>query len=591
MTFEQVYMLTVIIVTLGLFVWGRLRYDVIALSALFAVVVGGIIPINDAFYGFGHPAVVTVAAVLIISKSLQNSGIIGIFTRFVESINVGPSLQIAIISLFVAALSGFMNNVGALTLLLPVVIQIARRSNRAPGELMMPLAFGSLLGGLTTMIGTPPNIIVASFRATASGAPFTMFDFTPVGLLLAVIGIFFISIFGWRLIPIRIPKTGEDALFSSANYLTEVSIPRKSGLSGITLQQFLEDIGETSLNVVALIRGHKKYIQPGALMKLRINDHLLIEGKTDSIEYIIKNTPLQLVGNQKLKQMGNDNYEISAIEVVVSPNSKLVRRSIAQTQIEKRYDIYLLALARQGQRIRKRLRQIKIRAGDVLLLQGDMRYFAESLSTLGCLPLSKRDISLHIPPSFIPVFIFCIVIISSVLGLTSLPIALTGGVIALVLSRQIQVGELYNGVEWPVIVLLGAMVPVGIAMENCGLNDLIADNISSIIYLLPDWGLVFLILTTAMLLSDIINNAATAILMSQLSIKIAERAEVSADPLLMAVAVGSSCAFLTPIGHQSNILVMGPGGYRFGDYWRLGLPLEILILVFSIPMILWIWPL
>jgi len=591
MSFEQGYVFTVLIVVLGLFVWGRFRYDIVALLALLAVVMGGIVPTVDAFQGFGHPAVITVAAVLVISRSLQNSGIIGVLVRWVEKIDYGPSVQVIIISSLVAVLSGFMNNVGALALLLPVVLQIARRSNRAPGELMMPLAFGSLLGGLTTMVGTPSNIIVASFRAKSAGIPFSMFDFAPVGLFVAITGILFIGFFGWRLIPVRAPEKGGASSLSVADYLTEVIVPKNSGLSRVSIARLFEDIGETEGHVVALIRGGNKYILPDVTQKLRINDHLLLEGNTDVIENILHNTPLQLAGNRSFSIEEQEDNENSAIEVVVKPNSRLIGRSVAQAQIEKRHDIFLLALFRHGQSLQKTLRQIKIWAGDVLLLEGDARRFPEVLSIIGCLPLTERDIVLHREPTLIPLIIFLVSITFGMSGIISLPVAFTGGVIALVVFGQIPIRELYQGIEWPVIVLLGAMVPVGSAMEISGANDLLADNVIIVAKFLPTWGIVPLILVTAMVLSDIINNAATAILMSQLSIQIADRIDVSADPLLMAVAIGSSCAFLTPIGHQSNILVMGPGGYRFGDYWRLGLPLELLIICTSVPMVLFVWPL
>ena len=591
MTFEQGYVFAVLIVVLGLFVWGRFRYDIVALLALLAVVMGGIVPTVSAFQGFGHPAVITVAAVLVISRSLQNSGIIGVLVRWVEQIDYGPSVQVIIISTLVAVLSGFMNNVGALALLLPVVLQIARRSNRAPGELMMPLAFGSLLGGLTTMVGTPSNIIVASFRVKSAGIPFSMFDFTPVGLSVAITGILFIGFFGWRLIPVRASEKGGASSLSVADYLTEVIVPKNSGLSRMSIGRLLEDIGETEGRIVALIRGGSKYILPDVTQKLRINDHLLLEGNTDVIKNILHNTPLQLAGNRSFSIGEQEDNENSAIEVVVKPNSRLIGRSVAQAQIEKRHDIFLLALFRHGRTLQKTLRQIKIWAGDVLLLEGDAERFPEVLSIIGCLPLSERDIVLHREPTPIPLIIFLVSITFGMSGIISLPVAFTGGVIALVVFGQIPIRELYQGIEWPVIVLLGAMVTVGSAMEISGANDLLADNVVIVAKFLPTWGIVPLILVTAMVLSDIINNAATAILMSQLSIQIADRIDVSADPLLMAVAVGSSCAFLTPIGHQSNILVMGPGGYRFGDYWRLGLPLELLIICISVPMVLFIWPL
>ena len=584
-------MFAILAVTLGLFIWGRWRYDVVALLALLAVIICGIVPATAAFEGFGHPAVITVAAVLIISRSLQSSGIIGWITRWLDKLQAGPSIQIAAIAGLVAVLSGFMNNVGALALLLPVVVQTAERTGRAPGELMMPLAFGSLLGGLTTMVGTPPNIIIASFRAKSAGVPFGMFDFTPVGLVIAIAGITFMAAYGWRLIPIRTPATSTSKLFNIEDYISEVLVPRKSGLSGTSIQDLLTDAGEEEVAVLALMRRGKKIIRPKLNYTVRINDRLLLEGSAEATENILMSTPLKLMGKRNLDTTEFQSDDSGVIEAVVTPGSKLIRRSIAQAQLERRYGLNLLALARQGRQVRKELRKVLVRPGDVLLLQGQMDTIMDSLAAIGCLPLAGRNIALHREPTLVPLVIFSVAIALGVSGLLSLPIAFTGAVVALVLSGQIRARELYQEVDWPVIVLLGAMVPVGMAMEQSGANSLLADGIAALAAILPAWSIVMLMLMAAMFLSDIMNNAATAILMSQLSIQVAERLDISADPLLMAVAIGASCAFLTPIGHQSNILVMGPGGYRFGDYWRLGLPLEALIVLLAVPLILLVWPL
>ena len=591
MTMEQGYVFAVLAATLGLFIWGRWRYDVVSLFALLAVVIGGVVPAKSAFEGFGHPAVITVAAVLVISRALQNSGMIGWIAKWLEKVDAGPSVQVAAVGGLVAVLSGFMNNVGALALLLPVVIQTAKKSNRAPGELLMPLAFGSLLGGLTTMVGTPPNIIVANFRADSAGAPFGMFDFTPVGIAIAIAGIAFMAFYGWRLIPIRDTKGGDGEMFDVEGYMTEVLVPRNSGLSRTPICDLLAHAGDDEVAVLALIRGRRKISRPKPAETLRINDHLLLEGSAEAIETILHNTPLKLVGNRDFDAAELEGTDSGVVEAVVSPGSRLIRRSIAQAQLEKRHGLHLLALARQGRPVKEHLRKIRVRAGDVLLLQGDMDAMPDKLSVLGCLPLSQRDIALHREPTPIPLIIFIAAIVLGVSGLLSLPIAFTAAVIALVVSGQMRARELYQGVDWPVVVLLGAMVPVGLAMETSGANVLLAGGIATLAGYLPAWGIVALVLVAAMFLSDIMNNAATAILMAQLSVQVAERMNVSADPLLMAVAVGASCAFLTPIGHQSNILVMGPGGYRFGDYWRLGLPLEALIVLIAVPMILLVWPL
>jgi di/tricarboxylate transporter len=591
MTFEQAYVFAVLAATLGLFIWGRFRHDVVALMALLAVVAAGVVPAETAFEGFGHPAVITVAAVLVISRALQSSGMVGWVTRWLDGIEAGPHLQVALVSGLVAVLSSFMNNVGALALLLPVVMQAAKRYDRAPGELLMPLAFGSMLGGLITLIGTPPNIIVAEFRAEAAGAPFSMFDFAPVGLAVAAAGTLFMAFHGWRLIPTRETKGGDADIFDVENYITEVLVPRKSGLSGTPIGDVLAAAPEGEAAVAAIIRGKLKIGRPKPSEPLRINDHVLLEGGTEAIEAILHKTPLTLVGNRNLDPSLYESADVGVMEAVVTPASSLVRRSIAQAGLERRHGLHLLAMARQGRPLREHLRRVQVRPGDVLLLQGDLEAMPETLSGLGCLPLEHRHIALHRDPTPVPLMIFAVAIALGVFGVLSIPVAFTGAVVALVLSGQMRARELYRGVDWPVVVLLGAMVPLGMAMKESGADQLLAGAIGGMAEFLPAWGILALLLITAMLLSAVINNAATAILMAQLSVEVAAKIGVNPDSLLMAVAVGSSCAFLTPIGHQSNILVMGPGGYKFGDYWRLGLPLEILVVIVAVPMILWVWPL
>ncbi len=584
MSVPQIYIFAVLAATLSLFIWGRWRYDIVALMALLAVVLGSLIPAAKAFSGFGHPAVITVAAVLVISRAIQNSGLIGWLARGLGAFNRGPNFQTGAVVVLVGILSAFMNNVGALALLLPVVIQTARQSDRSPAELLMPLSFGSLLGGLVTLIGTPPNIIIATYRGTLGDAPYSMFDFTPVGLIIALAGAVFIALGGWRLIPARKGQGANgDGLFHIEGYITEVIVPRKSGLSGTSIGDLLAPAGEGEIVAVALQRRNRRRIKPKLSDPVRIDDRLLLEGSAEAIETIVHETGLRLAGSTTLAPGDLESDDVHFVEAVVTPTSRLVRRTVAQAMFGRRHGLNLLALARQGRPIREEIRKVRLRAGDVLLLQGDAEAIPESLSALGCLPLAERDLALHRLPSPLPLIIFAVAIAVSLFGLLTIPVAFTAAVVALVLGRCISLRELYGSIDWSVIVLLAAMVPVGMAVENSGATALIADGVASLADVLPPWSIVLVILLVAMVLSDVMNNAATAVLMAPLAFGVATRIGVSPDPLLMAVAVGSSCAFLTPIGHQSNVLVMGPGRYRFVDFVRAGLPLIFLLwVVFSI---------
>jgi di/tricarboxylate transporter len=590
MTWEQAYVFAVLAGALGLFIWGRWRYDIVALAALLAVVAAGIVPATRAFEGFGHPAVITVAAVLVISRALQNSGMVDHIARWLERADFGPSTQVTVMAALVAALSGFMNNVGALALLMPVAIQAAGRSGRSPGELLMPLAFGSLLGGLVTLVGTPPNIIIAALRADATGTAFAMFDFTPVGLAVAIAGIAFIGVYGWRLIPVREGAADND-MAQVEGYTTEVVVPRKSGLSGTALEALVAHARAEEVGVRAVIRRGEVMNRPKLSETVRINDHLLLEGSAEAIKEILHATPLTLVGNRKLDVAELEDKDSAVVEAVVTPGSLLAGRSFSEMQVERRYGLHLLALARQGRPIREHLSEVRVRAGDVLLLQGAAGSVTDAIGAIGCLSLVERDITLHRDPTFMPLIVFALAIALGVTGLLSLPVAFTGAIVVLVVSGQLRARELYRDIDWPVVVLLGAMVPLGLAMEISGANDTLVELVANLARHLAPWAILSLVLVTTMLLSDVMNNAATAILMGQLAIKLAAQMQVDADPLLMAVAIGASSAYMTPIGHQSNILVMGPGGYRFGDYWRLGLPLSVLTVVVAVPLILWVWPL
>jgi di/tricarboxylate transporter len=591
MTFGQTEIFLIIAGALFLFVWGRWRYDLVAVLVLLATVLTGLVPAKEAFVGFSHPAVVTVAAILVISKALQNSGLIGWIARFLAESDLSPSLQVGAIAAMVAVLSGFMNNVGALALLMPVVLQITKKSDRHPGELLMPLSFGSLLGGLTTLIGTPPNIIIANIRAQYADGPFTMFDFTPVGVAIAVLGLILITAGGWKLIPVRSEGGHANALFDIEDYITEVKIAPKTKFIGVTVAEArAAGLGENAV-IVDIIRRGKHRLAPTRNEVLRSGDHLMIEADAAEIEDILKNTDLELVGSRSLQADVLRSESIGVMQAVVAPNSALVRRTPTQMRLGPRYHLNLLAVSRQGKAMRNRMNQARLRAGDVLLLQGDLEAIPATLSELGCLPLPHRGLAIGKTPGLAPLLIFAAAVIAAVAGLVSVPVAFLTAVAALIITRQISLRDTYDAIDWPVIVLLGAMVPVGAALESSGGSALIAGWIAEMRGLVPDWGLVTMILIAAMFLSDIMNNAATAVLMGNLAGGLAAQLGVSPDPFLMAVALGSSCAFLTPIGHQSNLLVMGPGGYHFGDYWRLGLPLEAAIVVAGVPAILLIWPL
>ncbi|NUQ38967.1 MAG: SLC13 family permease [Caldilineales bacterium] len=588
---QQIVVFLVLVATLGLFVWGRWRYDVVALLALLAVTIAGVIPGDQAFAGFGHPAVITVAAVLVLSRGLQNSGVVALLAKPLAHVGEGATAQVGALSGLTAALSAFMNNVGALALLLPVAIRMARKSNRSPSLLLMPLAFASLLGGLVTLIGTPPNIIIATFRAETGQAPFRMFDFTPVGLGVAVAGLIFVTLIGWRMVPQRKGTGSRSDLFEIGDYVTEVHIPANSALAGKRLRD-LGQISDAEVVVIAVVREKRRHINPSGFEALRSGDLLVVQADPEDLHELIEAAGLELTGSPKRGEEALDLGEHSSLmEAVVMADSPIVGETARSLNLRWRYSVNLLGVARMGARIHQRLRDIRFRVGDVLLLQGPAATMTQTLASLGCLPLAGRGLNLGAPRRVgLGVGIFGGALLLAAVGLLPIQVAFVAAAVAMLLTNILSLREAYESIDWSVIVLLGAMIPVGQALEVSGGADLIAQATLAAAGQLPPVVSLIIVLVATMFLSDLVNNAAAAVLMAPIAISVAYGLGASVDPFLMAVAIGASCAFLTPIGHQSNTLVMGPAGYQFGDYWRMGLLLEAIIVAVAIPLITLFWP-
>lgn len=592
MTADQILVVAVLLSALGLFIWGRWRYDIVAMSAMLVVAIAGLIPPAQAFAGFGHPAVITVATVMIISQALTNSGAVDTLGKQLNAIQNRPVLLVAVLTAIVTFCSAFMNNVGALALFMPVALQLCHKAKRSPSEILMPLSFSSLLGGLITLIGTPPNIVIATYRERLTGEPFGMFDFTPVGLGVAIVGVTFISLMGWRLLPsARRTSAKEGKLFDIDAYITETRLPEKSKLVGKALRE-LEKLGKGDVAILALVRGKRRLLAPGPFELLKADDVLILEGHSDALKTLVDDTGLEMFGSQTVTAEDLSSERVGMFEAVVSPGSRIEGRSAASLQLHERFGVNLLAISRQGESIRQRISRVTFRVGDVLLLQGEAKTMGDTLALLGCLPLAQRNIKLGHRRRVLPAtIIFGVAILLTALGMLPAHLAFTAAALVLVVTNLLSLRETYASIDGPIIVLLGAMIPVGQALETTGATQLIATQLVTITSGLPHWAILAIMIITAMALSDVINNAATAVIMAPLAASVATALDHPVDPFLMAVAVGSSCTFLTPIGHQSNTLVMGPGGYAFGDYWRMGLPLGILVVLTTVPLILRFWPL
>lgn len=587
---DQIIVFSTLLLALLLFAWGRIRHDLVALITLFLLVVAGIIPPDRAFAGFGHPAVITVAAVLIIGKALEFSGLIDVLGKWVMKVGKKKVLQIAALSALVALSSAFMNNVGAVAIMMPIAVHMARQSGYPPSYALMPIAFASLLGGMTTLIGTPPNIIIATFRADELGEAFGMFDFSPVGAAVAVAGILFISLIGWRFLPKRTAEKSEQDLFKIDEYITELKVGKDSKLKGTTLGE-LKNMSKADVQILGLVRRKKRIHAPDASEELQIADIIILETDTEDMKTFLNDTGLELASGKQFRKDAKGSKDIAVSEAIVMADSPLIGQTASGMRMRTRFGVNLLAVARRGKKIHSRLDRIAFRAGDVLLLQGRVHMIKDIVTTIGCLPLAQRGLRIGYKKKIsLSLAVFAASIVLVVTGLLPVQVAFAMAAVVMVLSGMLPLKQMYATVDWPVIVLLGAMIPVGTAMETSGGANSIAGQILHLGSRIPLWAVVTLILVVTMFLSDIINNAATVVLMAPIGISLAHGLGVSVDPFLMAIAVGGSCAFLTPIGHQANTLVMGPGGYRFGDYWRMGLPLEILIVLVGVPMILVFWP-
>ena len=597
MTTDQIILFTIMGSVLGFLVWGRIRYDLVAFSALALSVILGVVDKDSAFSGFGHPAVVIIALVLIVSRALSQSGAVDLLTRQVISSGRGITAHVTIIGFVGGALSAFMNNVAALALLMPVDMTAASKAKRAASLTLMPLSFATILGGMVTLIGTPTNIVIAQFRGVATykgepmGAAYSMFDFAPVGLVCALAGLTYIALIGWRLIP-------QDASRSSSakdlenldGYVMEVSVPDKSSAIGKKVGELYPVADENEVYILGLIRRGERLSGTARGVEVRKGDILVLEADPKSLEQF--SNALKLAYSSSAKHKGVLTGTLAMIEAVVKSDSRIEGRSALDVRLLYRQQTMLLGVAREGKPFRDRVRHLPLKAGDVLLLMGPKDSLPDVVNWLGCLPLADRALQVtQRDKALYAMAIFLAAIVAASIGLVYLPVALAACVAVYALLKMITLTQIYEAIEWPVIVLLASLIPIGAAIETSGGTQLIANGLVSITQGWPAWTVLLLLMVVTMSLSDVLNNVATVLVAAPVAIKIAEQLNVNPDAMLMGVAVSASCAFLTPIGHKNNTIIMGPGGYRFGDYWPMGLPLELIILAVGMPMILLVWPL
>ncbi len=588
MSTEQILAFAVIGTMMGFFIWDRFRYDVVACTALIVAVALGLVPADKAFSGFSNDIVVIVGSALVVSAGVARSGIVdAAIKRFFPKLE-SVRAQMVLLLLTVAVLSAFIKNIGALAIMMPVAFQFSRRSGTSPSIFLMPMAFAALLGGLMTQIGTSPNIVVSQLRHEITGESFSMFDFTPVGAVLALTGVLFL-IFFYRLVPERENQASSlQETLENSSYATEARVTKQSSFGGKKLSDLLTLSGGEVI-ATGILRGHVR-IAPFPDVQIRENDILLLEGPSEALDRVVSQASLALSG-RPLAQDGEKNSDIGAIEAVIAHDSFLIGMTARELSIFHSYGVNVIAVSRPGKRTGESMGEMTLRAGDVVVLQGRRNTLPGLLQELGCLPLAEREILLGTPRNAaVPLAILVAAMGATALGLAPIGVAFFAAALGMVMLRAIPLSEIYRAVDGPILVMLAALIPVSDTLRTTGASDVVAAWLGHVAVNLPTYGALALILVTAMLVTPFLNNAATVLVMAPIAASFAANLHYKPEAFLMAVAVGAGCDFLTPIGHQCNTLVFGPGGYRFSDYPRLGLPLSGLIVLVSVPTLLLVWP-
>ncbi|WP_303979168.1 SLC13 family permease [Dongia mobilis] len=588
MTIDQGLAFAIIAAMMALFLWGRPRYDLTACLALLVAVGVGIVKPDAAFKGFSSDIVLIVAAALVVSSAIAQTGILEALIKRILPSGHSVQLQMLVLVVAVTVLSAFIKNIGALAIMIPVAFQMARRSGVSPSRFLMPMSFGALLGGLMTQIGTSPNIIVSEVRGQLTGQAFSMFDFTPVGAILAVAGVAFLMI-GHRLLPERQRATASlDEAVMIKNYVTEALITGGSPMVGKTISQ-LQALADGEAKVTALLEEDDRRIVPLPDAILKIGHTVILEGYQDALERIVSRGKLKLESGHRTPDAPEPQAEIRSIKAVIGLNSQLIGLSAQGSDLFERFGVNLLAVSRTGERLTERLGTIELQMGDVVVLQGNFAGLPEKLRALNCLPLAERELFLGRPrAALLPVLILVAAMGLTAFGVVPVAIAFFG---AAVPTGAIALRQVYQIVEWPIVLMLAALIPVSEALHSTGATDLVAGWLSAAATGMPPYGALALILAAAMAVTPFLNNAATVLIMAPIAASFSTALGYKPDAFLMAVAIGAGCDFLTPIGHQCNTLVMGPGGYRFGDYARLGGPLSLIVILVSVPELLYFWPL
>jgi di/tricarboxylate transporter len=591
---EHYLLLGLIGLTLVLFALEVARPDIVAMGVMLVLLLTGTVGFEEGFTGFSNPAVVTVIAMFILSSGLVRTGVADYLGRLIIRLGGGhPAMLTLVVMIAVGLLSAFMNNIGAVAILLPTMFVVAQKANYPATKLLIPLSFGSLLGGLTTLIGTPPNLLCSMALEQAGFNGFRMFDFLPTGAAVMITGAVYMAFAGRFLIPTRQETHSLTQQYHLEGYLTEVVVPEKSPLIGKSLAE-LDFPKELELTVLRLRRAREpaRNFVPSADTVLEEGDRLVVEG---NIERLLKQKagPLRIYAETKFDDAALTGDDVQLAEVAIAPNAALLGNSINQGHLRRRYNVLVLALRRRGRAMRARFTSVPLAVGDVLLVQGSPAAVGEMARSPEFLVAKRLDHATRdAKRAPLALGIMILAVASAATGLLHISVAGWLGVLLMAVTGCVRVQDMYLQVEWRVIFLIACMMPLGLAMDDdhTGTARWLAEHVTR---WTGDHGprivlaSLFLIATV---ITSVMSNAAAAVLLSPIGVAIAVGLGYEPYPFLMAIAIGASTTFLTPIGHQANVLVYGVGNYRFVDFPRVGALLSLLIFIVTVILVPLVWP-